>query len=279
MRRVLPLVLLLAASAAEAQRVAGRVVEVTDAGEAPVPGATVRLVAGADTVAATAADGDGRYLLRAPGAGTYRVVVTAVGYGRAEGEPLALEEGEARVVDVELAPSVDVLGDVAVEAAREPLREVGFFRRRGQGQGRFIDRQQIEDRRPRELTDLFMNMPGFVPLPQEGDVRLASVSYILRGTNCRPTIVVDGTVLRSFGDAGGGGVSKPSGAGQPPDSPRVNDLFTLNQAVRVDEVEAVEAYARGGIPAQYGGTMSPCGAVLIWTRHYAAREDEAEGSE
>ena len=47
----------------------------------------------------------------------------------------------------------------------------------------------------------------------------------------------------------------------------------------MDEVEAVEAYAHGGIPAQYGGTMSPCGAVLIWTRHYAAREGGAEGSE
>ncbi len=271
--RWLPLlVLLLAAPEALAQRVAGRVYEATDTGEAPVPGATVRLVAGADTVAATAADATGRYLLRAPGAGAYRVVVTAVGYGRAEGDSLALAEGEARIVDVELAPSLDVLGDVSVEARREPLHEVGFYRRKGQGQGRFIDRQQIEDRRPRVLSDLFNGMPGFIPLHSEGDVRVASINYpATRGTNCRPTVVVDGAVLRSFGSPIPG---TPEEDGLP-----TNPMFNLDRALRVDEVEAVEAYAHGGIPAQYGGTMSPCGAILIWTRYHAAQDAGDSGGQ
>lgn len=260
MRRFLPaLALLLLATGASAQRVAG---VVTSGGEA-VPGATVRLLAGVDTVAATAADGSGRFLVRAPGAGRYRLVVTAVGYGPAQGEPFAVEAGGSQVVDVELVPAVGALGGVAVEAGRRTRSEasgtlegVGFYERRGRGMGRFFDRRQIEDRRPQRLTDLFAILPGFVPLPQEGDVRLSSITS-MRGTNCRPTIVVDGTVVRSFGGRG-------------------SATLSLDQALQIDEVDAVEAYAHNGIPIQYGGTMSPCGAILIWTRSYAEAADPSD---
>ncbi len=245
---------------------AGRVA--TDA-DAPVPRATVRLVAGADTVAATAADDDGRFLVRAPGAGRYRLIVTAVGYGTAEGDPFALAADAAQVVDVELRLAVGDLGGVAVEAERavDRLDQARFYERRSQGLGRFFDRAMIETRRPRVLTDLFMNLPGFVPIVQEGDVRLNSINSITRNVNCRPTIVVDGTVLRSFGDAVEGGA-----AGGLPTAP----LFNLDAALRIDDVEAIEAYAHGGIPAQYGGTMSPCGAILIWTRSHAASADAGD---
>lgn len=264
-RAVLALVALTAAPAS-AQVVAG---VVTDTEGAPLPGATVVLAGPADSLA-TAADADGRYLLRALGPGVYVVRAAFVGYASATSDSLRLAAEDRVVIDVELTLAVGAIGEVAVEARRQPLRETGFYRRRAEGRGRFVDRQQIEDRRPRELTDLFMNMPGFVPLPQEGDVRLASISSLPEeiggtgGLNCRPTIVVDGTVLRSFGDALGG--DDESGL---PTAP----LFNLNQALRVDEVEAVEAYAHGGIPAQYGGVMSPCGAILVWTRAYAAAVD------
>ncbi|MDT0633285.1 carboxypeptidase-like regulatory domain-containing protein [Rubrivirga sp. S365] len=266
MRRLLPaLAVLLLCADASAQRVVG----VVTSGDAAVPGATVRLVSGADTVAATAADADGRFLIRAPGAGRYRLVVTAVGYGPATGEPFALSADASQVVDVDLRPAVGDLGGVAVEAGRrtpaQTLNGVGFYERRDRGMGRFFDRRQIEDRRPRKLTDLFAVLPGFVPLPQEGDVRISSINSIVRGTNCRPTIVVDGTVLRSFGDPIGSGSGLPT-----------NPLFNLDAALGIDQVEAVEAYAHNGIPAQYGGTMSPCGAVLIWTRSYAEAADPGD---
>ena len=270
LRRALPALLVLCAADVSAQRVAG----VVTSGGAPVPGATVRLLSGADTVAAAAADGAGRFLVRAGGAGTYRLVVTAVGYGPAEGEPFALAAGGSQVVDVALVPAIGDLGAVAVEAGRQTpaqtartLEGVGFYRRRDRGMGRFIDRRVIEDRRPRRLTDLFAILPGFVPLPQEGDVRVASINSLVRSTSCRPTLVVDGTVLRSFGDA-----RTTSGASGLPTAP----LFNLDAALAIDEVEAVEAYAHNGVPAQYGGTMSPCGAILIWTRSFAEAADPGD---
>lgn len=276
MTRALVFVLALVATDALAQRVGGRV---TDGSGAPVPGATVQLVSASDTVR-TAADANGRFLVRAGGAGTYRLVVTAVGYGPAEGEPFELAAGGSQVVDVALVPAIGDLGAVAVEAGRQTLAQtartlegVGFYRRRDRGMGRFIDRRTIEDRRPRQLTDLFAILPGFVPIPQEGDVRIASINSLpssiggTGGRNCRPTLVVDGTVLRSFGDpveSGGGLATAP--------------LFNLDAALAIDEVEAVEAYAHNGIPAQYGGTMSPCGAILIWTRSFAEAADPGDST-
>ena len=260
MRRLLPALLLLAlADAVTAQTVTGRIYDVAEAGtdEAPVIGAAVRLLAGADTVAVTTTGADGRYRLRAPREGRYRLAVTSLGYGPAEGGPFALAEGRARAVDVQMVPAVGFLGSVAVEAEEDRLGRVGYYERRARALGRYVDREEIERRQPRVLSDLFYRLPGFIPLPQEGDVRIASVNSI-RGASCRPTIVVDGAVVRSFGEGGGGSGLLSA-----------NPAFALDEIVRVDEVEAVEAYAHGGIPAQYGGTMSPCGLIVVWTRAYA----------
>ena len=274
MRAALLLACLLAAPPALAQVVAG---VVTDAAGRPLADASVVLVRGGAVVAGAAADADGRYLLRGMGPGAYTLRVTRVGYAEAAA-PLALDAGQRAVVDVELDEATADLGGVEVGAGREVdrLDRAGFYERRGRGQGRFFDRATIEVRRPRVLTDLFMNLPGFVPIVQEGDVRIASINSLPPevggpdhgGTRCRPTIVVDDVVLRSFGDA----VGDPFQAGGLQTIP----TFNLDAALRVDEVEAVEAYAHGGIPAQYGGTMSPCGAILIWTRAYGEAADPGD---
>ena len=266
MRAALLLACLLAAPPAVAQVVAG---VVTDAAGRPLADASVVLVRGGAVVAGAAADADGRYLLRGVAPGAYTLRVTRVGYAEAAA-PLALEAGQRAVVDVELDEATADLGGVEVGAGREVdrLDRAGFYERRGRGQGRFFDRATIEVRRPRVLTDLFMNLPGFVPIVQQGDVRIASMNSIQRHENCRPTIVVDDVVLRSFGDT----VMDPSLDGGLPTIP----TFNLDAALRVDDVEAVEAYAHGGVPAQYGGTMSPCGAILIWTRAYGEAADPGD---
>jgi hypothetical protein len=39
-------------------------------------------------------------------------------------------------------------------------------------------------------------------------------------------------------------------------------------AVNPFDVEGVEIYTSpAGLPVQYSGYLSPCGAILIWTRH------------
>lgn len=103
---------LFAATAAHAQpaTVAGRV---TDAdGGAPLPGATV--VAGTDR--GTAANTDGRFVLGGLDAGPATLVVSAVGYTPAE-RAVVLVAGDTLRLAVALAPSVEALGAVTVEAA------------------------------------------------------------------------------------------------------------------------------------------------------------------
>ena len=309
MTRALALVLALVATDALAQRVGGRV---TDGSGAPVPGATVQLVSASDTVW-TAADANGRYLLRGGGAGTYRLVVTAVGYGPAEGGPYALAAGAAQVVEVELPEATTRMANVDIDALtamerEDPLERNGFYARRNRGQGRFFDRQDIEDRQPREVTDLFTQLPGFTVIPGEGDVRLTSIGTVATaiprsagvattsdrggamtgeprasrtgggaggesGLECRPTIVVDDMVVRSSGMSQ---AQEPSATAQAStghynatlSGELTSVAFNLDAALRVEEIEAIEAYPRAGAPAQYGGTRSPCGVVIIWTRYY-----------
>ena len=248
-------VAVVAAPPAVAQAVAG---VVTDAAGEPLPGAAVALIpaGGGEPVAGGAADATGRYLLRGMPPGAYVLRVSHLGYTQGTA-PLDLDADTRAIVDVELEAVTGLLDGVDVEVQRRTraeafgtLKGVGFYERRGRAMGRFIDRRRIEDRRPRELTDLFAVLPGFVPIHQEGDVRLSSINSVRRGrgTDCRPTLVLDGTVVRSFGDRG---------------------PVSLNDLVRIDDVEAVEAYAHNGTPPQYGGTMSPCGAILVWTRAYA----------
>ncbi len=68
---------------------------------------------------------------------------------------------------------------------------------------------------------------------------------------CMPSILVDGYVVRVGG-------TPPRGQGSLP---------SLNGTVRAADIEALEVYnGPAGLPAQASGTISPCGAIVIWRR-------------
>ena len=65
------------------------------------------------------------------------------------------------------------------------------------------------------------------------------------GKGCAPTVVLDGVVVTAGGSGGTG------------------DLDSFNPF----NLEAIEIYpSPAGVPVQYSGYMSPCGAVLLWSR-------------
>lgn len=73
---------------------------------------------------------------------------------------------------------------------------------------------------------------------------------------CYPSISIDGQVVR----VGGVQPNRDSGA-------RPRDVGKWSDLVHPDDLEAVEVYPGGaGMPVQVAGQISPCGAVLIWTR-------------
>jgi len=65
---------------------------------------------------------------------------------------------------------------------------------------------------------------------------------------CQPSVVLDGVLLRAGGVGSRGDLS-------------------LDDLISPFNVEAVEVYpGPEGVPIQYSGHMSPCGAIIVWSR-------------
>ena len=162
--------------------------------------------------------------------------------------------GDTRVV-LRLVPDPVPIDSITVMAQhRVPwLAREGFYRREAEGWGRFLDEKQIEAKAPTRFTDLLYGMRGVQVVcgrmgPTLCDVQMAGSTMFLLKPICPPTVVLDNYVLR---------VGGPSGSG----SLRLDELLDpINLA-------AVEVYPRAaGIPVQYAGYMSPCGAIIAWSK-------------
>lgn len=155
-----------------------------------------------------------------------------------------------RVTNVRLSLSADPVEldpiTVTVERREIVLQDVGFYGREAEGFGEFIDREEIENRVPGEMTDLFTRIPG-ADLRTDGWNPLEKY-VILRGgraEGCFPRVVLDGVVVSGGGDV-------PVG---------------LDQMIDPQSVAGVEVYVSStGVPVQYAGTGASCGLIVIWTR-------------
>jgi outer membrane receptor protein involved in Fe transport len=108
--------------AAPRATVSGRVL---DPQRGPVLFATVALLITKDSVVAQSvrADERGEYQLQAVLAGTYRLVVTAVGFGKGRSTVFTVDATSVRVPDLLLNPVTQALGEVQV-VGRKPLLEM-----------------------------------------------------------------------------------------------------------------------------------------------------------
>ena len=146
-------------------------------------------------------------------------------------------------VDFFLVPSPLLLDPLVVEAETQPrrLRMLGFFERKRAGLGGFIEREEIERRDPRFLSDLFRTRPGFRVMGGPGNAELVSrrTSSFLYGI-CKPIIYLDGLPM---------------------------ERGAIDNIIHPSLVEAIEIYSGiSQLPAQYSGAESGCGVVLLWTR-------------
>jgi len=115
--RVLALLaLLLAARPLAAQTVQG---ELVDAAGRPLGGAMVVLLDAEGKVQGRVlTDESGRFVLRAPGAGSYRLRAERIGFERTESPPLALAPGEARPYRLEGGARAVLLDGVVAQGGR-----------------------------------------------------------------------------------------------------------------------------------------------------------------
>jgi len=223
--------------------ITGIVGVVTDqASGRPVPEVVVN-VDGIGRVANT--DEDGRFSLSELIPGRHDVVFTHLGYRQ---RMVSIELEAAHVVKLHVEMAVDAIAldpiEVTVDRLDRNLQGVGFYQREEDGWGDFLDREDLEYWNPVLLTSALTRFPGVTTVP---DPRMPSRGFLAlrrHGTNCIPTVYLDG--VRIGGDRG------PAG---------IDDI--VNPGV----VAGVEVYRNtAGIPPQYWGTDSSCGVVLIWLR-------------
>lgn len=229
---------------------------VRDAQERPLQAAYVALLdEDRESVSTTETDEEGRFEIRAPTPGSYYVYVNRLGYRSLVDGTFTLREGEPLEVWVVMHPEPIPMEGVtgAVEGRVQRLASVGFYERKEAGFGHFIEREELRRRIGNYVTDAFRSVPRMAvhePRPSlVGAGELVHPRLMVRqgGRTCSPTFYVDGAEVHR-----GGANSGPL---------RPDDFL------HPEDLEAVEIYTgAASVPLQYQA-RSPCGLVLVWTRH------------
>lgn len=229
-----------AVASAGAQVLHGRVTDAADG--APVAAAQV---AALDSTGATAAWAmsarDGRFELRLPAGGSFRLHVSRVGF-RDGISPAVTVEGHDQV-GVDLSLQADVIRLEGVEARSRvtpPFRDQrarGFFDRMDRGRGWFYTPEQIAQMNRSRTSEVITHSAG---------ITMRGTRPWLGGTRrgCSPTIYVDG--FR-----------------KPPDIP-------LDDLVSPSVIWGIEVYRYSwDIPNDLprDDLAANCGVILIWTSH------------
>jgi TonB family protein len=210
---------------------------VRDSSGSGISGAEIT-VAGTGLRAHTNAQGEFR-LTNVP-AGTVTVGVRRLGFMPAVAS-IVVAANEAATISVLVAPLAQSLATIIVRGDRrfeEHGRLAGFYQRRARSSGgHFITREQIDQRNPGQLTDLFRSVPG---------ARIYSSTFSnvvrFRGMRCAPLVWLDGF---------------PATAGE-------FDLDALDPYI----IEGIEVYLGvATVPPEFrwvrgGGS---CGAIVVWT--------------
>jgi hypothetical protein len=234
-----------------AGRFVGRVVD--DSTGEPIPDVDVQV---REVFMGALTDEDGRFRLDAIPPGRYLAEFSHLGYANRQ-EMVEVVSGQTS--DARLGLAVDPVEvdpiEVIVERRELILEDVGFYQRREDSFGEFIDLEFIERRAPREMTDLFTSFPGVTLVPNPNNPLERSV--VLRGgrlgrggltggsDDCYPSVVLDGLVAHRGGS-----------------SPAMIDYL-----VQTSAVAGVEIYPSSiGVPVEYSGVDSACGVIVIWTR-------------
>ncbi len=201
----------------------------------PVAGARVAVLGATE---ATTTDSAGRFELNRVAAGVRVLQARSIGY--LVGSWLVdVGEGQAFQGTFELEPrTIEVPGvTITADAAANWRSEAGFERRRANGNGVFIGREDIRRRRPATITDLLRGVPGVVTTcTSRGCVIQMARSTLL----CRPEYFLDGHPA-----------TFATGANFP---------------ISVSSIRGVEVYrSEFEVPSEFQKINLRCGIIAIWT--------------
>ena len=208
------------------------------------------------TVDDTLTGEDGAFAFTVPLVGDYIVRARRSGYVTIVTQPISVLSSTAATVQLRLKAAAtpgdtlpEVSQQVAVEQEVPYLAQAGFYERMHRGLGRFLTRAQLDKARSDRLTDALRGMPGeqIVCNGQYCDAQAPGAASMFTRGICQQTVVLDGVVLRSGGVSGGGD--------------------PVDQLLNPFNLAGVEVYSSpSGVPVQFKGYMSPCGAIVAWSR-------------
>lgn len=216
-------------------RIVGRIVD-KERG-APIPDAEVRI---RGTGLLRVSGRAGRFLFEAVPPGPRVLEVTHLSY-QVRTDSILVIGDETLEIEVQLSPDPLPLEPLVVSIRSKVLETSGFYRRRDHGlSGTMFTREQIEDRNPIRLTDLFVSIPGVRVVQRDGvagPVVVVPRGRLLDGGTeyCSPPVWMDGIITT------------------------IIDLDIIDP----DHIEGLEVYVGARTPLRFN---SDCGAILIWTR-------------
>lgn len=206
----------------------------------PMSGARVD-VRGTEAVAQTGESGEFR-LTDLP-SGTQTVVARQIGFAPVE-VPVNLSTRAPATVTITMSEAAQPLSTVVVEAERDRgLEAVGFTQRKRSLSGYFLTGEEIMQRGPNLLTDVFRTVPS-LRVVRDGlyDYRVESSRASMLGANC----------VRFFYD---GTVYNPIYPGD------------LDRMIPPSEVGAIEVYDGSSAPLEFQiAGSSACTSVVMWSK-------------
>ncbi len=208
-----------------------------------LPSAIVRVLGTGTPVRTNAA---GEFAIVDAGSGTRSIEARAIGF-QPHRVPVLLRASAPAQVTLILAVQSVLLDTVRVVAGRELSPEVlGIERRWRTGLGRHLNAAMVRDRASSFVTDALRGMAGVSVRQQLSGYGQQVLMRGFAGADCVAQVFIDG-MRTSMGGSGG---------------------FTIDEFVSLDNVAAVEVYARANlVPPDYMTMAGGCGVVAIWTKY------------
>ena len=185
----------------------------------------------------------GRFVLSAVPEGQHELEVQHIGYAPL-GHAVTVTRGLTTEVEIGLVPTPVEMEPLVATVTRSRRLEIkGFYERKLWGElvsgGTFFTAADIERRRPQRISHMIADMSG-IRLGRDGRFYSTRLSAGLSGGRCRIKTFLDNVDVT---DA---------------------RLHTLVLPVEVAGVEIYKGPA--SLPAEFGGSDTRCGAIVIWTK-------------
>jgi hypothetical protein len=253
---------------------------VTDGQGGPgLPGATVEL--NGSVVAET--DSTGAFTVAGSPVvwGANEVVIRHRSFSDREVTDRVWVANEIETFDFVVAMGVDPvpLPGIDVSVQSQVLAAAGFYERQEEhGSAVFMTREQIAERNPTRMEDLFRGVLGSGlsrSMRQSGATTSASgtpqaarsFGNAEDGRPCLPMFYLDGLWMGDLQDRGTNPLDQDGLRSNDPLAMSGGWWSQLDQLVHPDNLEGVEVYESvSDLPARFSQTGSACGVVLLWTR-------------